>query len=134
MPNDPSLSLFTAALGLAAPWKVTDIDFDETAKRIDFQVGYGRGTHFACPACTASDQPVHDRRQRTWQHLHFFEHRAFIHAEVPRVRCAACGKAHSGQCFQGSAWKRAHAALRGHAGDPGHAYAGQHRGPNVQHR
>lgn len=92
MPNDPSLSLFTAALGLAAPWKVTNIDFDDTAKRIDFQVGYDRGTHFACPACTASDQPVHDRRQRTWQHLRFFEHRAFIHADVPRVRCTACGK------------------------------------------
>lgn len=92
MPNDRSLSLFTAALGLAAPWKVTNIDFDETAKRIDFQVGYDRGTRFACPACATSDQPVHDRRQRTWQHLHFFEHRAFIHAEVTRVRCAACDK------------------------------------------
>ncbi|MDZ7826846.1 MAG: hypothetical protein U5R48_13560 [Gammaproteobacteria bacterium] len=37
MPNDPALSLFTAALGLAPPWKVLDIDFDETAKRIDFR-------------------------------------------------------------------------------------------------
>ena len=92
MPNDPALSLFTAALGLAPPWKVLDIDFDETAKRIDFQVGYDRGSRFACPACEAAQQPVHDRRARTWQHLHFFEHRAFIHAEVPRVRCGECGK------------------------------------------
>ena len=92
MPHDPSLSLFTAALGLASPWQVLSIDFDESAKRIDFQVGYDRGTHFSCPACEASDQPVHDRRERTWQHLHFFEHRAYIHADVPRVRCAACGK------------------------------------------
>lgn len=92
MRNDPALSLFTAALGLAAPWQVTNIDFDEAAKRIDFQIGYPRGTHFACPACNEPDQPVHDRKQRTWQHLHFFEHKAFIHAEVPRVRCAGCSK------------------------------------------
>lgn len=92
MSHDPSLSLFTAALGLAEPWQVTNIDFDEAAKRIDFEVGYDRGTHFVCPACNSADQPVHDRRKRSWQHLHFFEHRAFIHADVPRVRCAACGK------------------------------------------
>ena len=92
MPNDPALSLFTAALGLAPPWKVLDIDFDETAKRIDFRIGYDRGSRFACPACEAAQQPVHDRRTRDWQHLHFFEHRAFLHAEVPRVRCGECGK------------------------------------------
>jgi len=38
------------------------------------------------------DQPVHDTRRRSWQHLHFFEHRAYLHAPVPRVRCGDCGK------------------------------------------
>lgn len=92
MPNNPSLTPFTAALGLAAPWKVMSIDFDEAAKRIDFQVEHDRGAQFTWPACGAMDQPVHDRRHRTWQHLHFFEHRAFIHADVLRVRCAGCDK------------------------------------------
>ncbi|WP_435106950.1 ISL3 family transposase, partial [Arhodomonas sp. AD133] len=44
------------------------------------------------PACGAADQPVHDSRRRSWQHLHFFEHRAYIHASVPRVRCGGCTK------------------------------------------
>lgn len=85
-------AVFTAALGLHAPWSVTDIRFDESARRIDFDIGYQRGARFACPACGTADQPVHDRRKRTWQHLHFFQHRAFIHAEVPRVRCGGCSK------------------------------------------
>jgi transposase len=85
-------AVFTAALGLHAPWSVTDIRFDEGAKRIDFDIGYRRGARFACPGCDTPDQAVHDRRERSWQHLHFFQHRAFIHAQLPRVRCAGCGK------------------------------------------
>ena len=85
-------SLFTAALGLQAPWKVVSTDFDPAAKRIDLEVDFERGARFACPGCGAAGQPVHDSRRRSWQHLHFFEHRAYIHASVPRVRCGGCGK------------------------------------------
>ncbi|MGC9457987.1 MAG: ISL3 family transposase [Halothiobacillaceae bacterium] len=85
-------TLFTAALGLTPPWEVTDIRFDAAAKQVDIDVGFPAGSRFACPACGAADQPVHDTRARRWQHLHFFEHRAFIHAQVPRVRCGHCGK------------------------------------------
>ncbi|BBE10966.1 hypothetical protein HH1059_03520 [Halorhodospira halochloris] len=85
-------ALFTAALGLSAPWKVSDIRFDAQAKRIDFDITFTSGSRFACPACGAEAQAVHDTRQRSWQHLHFFEHQAYIHAAVPRVRCQDCGK------------------------------------------
>ena len=27
----------------------------------------------------------------TWRHLNFFQHQAYLHARVPRVRCAGCG-------------------------------------------
>ncbi|MCG5539562.1 helix-turn-helix domain-containing protein, partial [Halorhodospira sp. 9622] len=84
--------MFTAPLGLSAPWEVSDIRFDAEAKRIDFDVTFASGSRFACPACGAEGQPVHDTRQRTWQHLHFFEHQAYIHAAVPRVCCQDCGK------------------------------------------
>lgn len=66
----------------------------ETAasKQIDFEVAFKPGSRFACPACGAADQPVHDTRQRSWEHLRFFEHKAFIHASVPRLACRQCGK------------------------------------------
>ncbi len=45
-----------------------------------------------CPACTHAQHPIHDRAQKTWQHLHFFQYKAFLHASVPRVKCGLCGK------------------------------------------
>ena len=88
----PETSLFSAALGLEAPWYVDDVRFDAASKQIDFEVAFKPGSRFACPACGAADQPVHDTRQRSWEHLRFFEHKAFIHAAVPRVACSQCGK------------------------------------------
>ena len=87
-----SESLFTAALGLMPPWKVLDIQFDPEKGRIDFQVGFSSGAKFACPECGEAEQGVHDTRTRTWRHLNFFQYQAFIHADLPRVRCSGCGK------------------------------------------
>jgi transposase len=84
--------LFTAALGLHPPWEVVEIRFEPGSGRIDFQVAFTKGARFACPACGAADQPVHDTRERTWRHLSFFEFAAYIHAKVPRVECGECGK------------------------------------------
>lgn len=86
------LSLFSAALGLAAPWQVVDVRFDPTAGRIDFEVAFTPGTRFTCPHCGAEHQPVHDTQEREWRHLNFFQFEAYIHAKVPRVRCEACAK------------------------------------------
>jgi transposase len=34
---------------------------------------------------------VHDTVDKTWRHLDFFQHKAFLHARVPRVRCGEHG-------------------------------------------
>lgn len=86
------LSLFTAALGLSAPWTVVGVRFDPAQGRIDFDVAFARGSRFACPHCGACEQAVHDTLQRSWRHLNFFQYQAHINARVPRVRCADCGK------------------------------------------
>jgi len=82
--------LFTAALGLQAPWWVRSFDFDQAAGRIDFHVGFARGSHFDCPACGVADQSVHDTRPRQWRHLNFFQFQAYINADVPRTKCSSC--------------------------------------------
>ncbi|AGA90215.1 transposase family protein [Thioflavicoccus mobilis 8321] len=89
---NPTTSLFTAALGLSVPWEVLDVGFDPVAGRIDFTVGCAAGTRFTCAQCGAKHQPVHDTRERQWRHLNFFQYHAYLHAKVPRVQCAACGK------------------------------------------
>jgi transposase len=42
--------------------------------------------------CDQTNQPIHDRSPRTWQHLHFFQYQAFLHASLPRVKCGHCRK------------------------------------------
>jgi transposase len=84
-------ALFTSALGLQAPWVVREVRLDTGKHRIDFDVEC-RQSLLACPACGAASQKVHDRLERSWRHLDFFQYEAWLHAEVPRVGCTACGK------------------------------------------
>jgi transposase len=83
--------LFTSALGLKAPWQVSDIRFEPEQGEIHFDLACD-AKRLGCPACNQTDQPIHDRVQRTWQHLHFFQYQAFLHASLPRVKCGDCKK------------------------------------------
>lgn len=86
-------AMFGAALGLAVPWRVVLVEFDQQAGRLDLGLDFPRGSRFGCPepGCTQWGCAVHDTVDRTWRHLDFFEHQAFLHARVPRVRCAEHG-------------------------------------------
>jgi transposase len=87
------LELFTAALGLGEPWWVSEAEFAEESGRLDLHVTYRRGARFSCPepGCGQDQCPVHDTVDKTWRHLDFFQHKAFLHARVPRVRCGEHG-------------------------------------------
>ena len=78
-------------MGLTSPWAVDSVSFRPDEGAIHFEVSC-KAARLACPACGAADQPVHDRMARSWQHLHFFQFKAFIHCQVPRVACTQCGK------------------------------------------
>ena len=87
------LGLFTAALGLSRPWRVVRTEFDPEATQLDLYLGFDRGARFACPAkdCAHGGCPVHDSAEKTWRHLDFFQHKALLHAQLPRVRCPEHG-------------------------------------------
>jgi len=76
--------LFTQALGLTASWAVSSFDF-RSAEGAIYCAAECQPSRLPCPLCEAADQPIHDRLPRRWQHLHFFQFRAFIEARVPRV-------------------------------------------------
>lgn len=84
-------SLFTAALGLHAPWAVESVELNTAMRRIDFEVRC-QVKALTCPHCGSPGQGIHDRVRREWRHLDFFEYEAWLHAEVPRVGCTTCGK------------------------------------------
>jgi transposase len=83
--------LFQLALGLNSPWQVAAAKFDAAAKRLDIEIDFKRGGRFPCPACTKADCPTYDTEQKTWRHLDFFQHQAFLTARVPRITCPDCG-------------------------------------------
>jgi len=83
-------TLFTMALGLQAPWEVKNLQFDEEAKRLDIALDFTRGADFPCPACGQLSK-VHDTEEKTWRHLDFFQHAAYLTARVPRCKCDAHG-------------------------------------------
>lgn len=89
--SDSINELFTAALGVSPPWKVAVVRFEPEAHTVHFDL-VCEASRLPCPVCGAPEQPIHDRLPREWQHLHFFQYRALLHAEVPRVRCARCGE------------------------------------------
>ena len=84
-------TLMQQALGLTRPWTVMRSDFDTEAGRLDVQIDFTPGSRFACPHCGAADCPAYDTAQKTWRHLNFFQHQAYLTARVPRVRCETCG-------------------------------------------
>ena len=81
------IDLFQLALSLLPPWMVADAKFDAEKKRLDIEIDFKTGGRFACPECGKADCSVHDTVKKTWRHLNFFQHQAFLHARVPRIDC-----------------------------------------------
>jgi transposase len=84
--------LFTAALQLPDPWRVSGVglrDGEGGRRELHITIGFGPGSRFSCPhaGCGREACPMHDVRDRVWRHLNFFRYKAFIHAGVPRVSC-----------------------------------------------
>ncbi|MBF0192678.1 MAG: ISL3 family transposase [Magnetococcales bacterium] len=88
---DPS-TLFTLALGLTPPWEVWSIRFSPEKHRLDISIGFPLGSLFICPVCGSKGAKAYDTTERSWRHLNFFQHEAWLTARVPRVECdQGCG-------------------------------------------
>ncbi len=48
---------------------------------------FPRGATFCCPECDRAGLKVHDTEEKTWRHLDFFQHQAYLTARVARVVC-----------------------------------------------
>lgn len=87
-----TIKLFEAALDIRWPWSIAACEFSAEERQLVVRMRCAEGARFACPACGAASCPVHDTKPQRWRHLDFFQHKAFIEARVPRVRCDACGR------------------------------------------
>ncbi len=84
--------LFAQALPLVSPWTITESRFEGDPKELHLTVAMEEGTRrLPCPKCDCQDCSIHDRRERSWRHLNFWQYKTTLTAQVPRVRCDACG-------------------------------------------
>ncbi len=83
--------LFQMALGLVPPWQVESCEFDPERKRIDIMLNFRHGGTFVCPECGKEELKAYDSELKSWRHLNFFQHEAYLIGRVPRVKCSQCG-------------------------------------------
>jgi transposase len=83
--------IFQLALGLTSPWRVKLSTFAPETKRLDIVLHFARGSTFTCPDCGLTELKAHDTVSKTWRHLNFFQHDAYLTAKVPRIKCTDCG-------------------------------------------
>ena len=77
--------LFEAALGIASPWFVAGVRFDESSKVLTVGIDFTAGTRFAADGASG-EHPVHDTVTKTYRHLNFFEHECVLEVRMPRVK------------------------------------------------
>ena len=77
--------VFEVALGIATPWSVTAVDFDESAKVLTVRVDFQAGSRFAVSGHEGL-YPVHDTVNKTYRHLNFFQHGCHLQVRTPWVK------------------------------------------------
>ena len=77
--------LFEAALGIATPWTVASVEFDETAKTLTVLIDFKSGSRFAVSGHEGA-HPVHDTVTKSYRHLNFFQHECHLQVRTPRVK------------------------------------------------
>ena len=85
------VDIFQLALGLTPPWEVASCEFSPEKKRLDIRLTFPRGSVFVCPECGRVGLKAYDTLEKSWRHLNFFQHEAWLLAKVPRVKCEQCG-------------------------------------------
>jgi transposase len=82
-----SEQLFALALGLEKPWVIEKLSLTKTegsvTGQLDIFINFERGAKFKDE--NGDYNPVYDSSERLWQHLNFFQHKCFIHGQVPRT-------------------------------------------------
>jgi transposase len=81
-----SKEIFSLALGLQAPFYISEVELKQEENgghKLDIYLDYESGSLFK--DTEGQDCKVHDRLERTWRHLNFFQHTCYIHCRVPRI-------------------------------------------------
>jgi transposase len=82
--------ILTALLQLSAPWYIVRIDVEVAKEEAHIFVDHHPG-HLPCATCGSPCLVEDHAADRTWRHLDMWQAKTFIHARMPRTRCAIHG-------------------------------------------
>jgi len=77
--------IFTQALNIQHPWYIDKLEYKDGSfgSELHIYLNHKKRVKFEYENELYS---VYDHQSRKWQHLDFFEHRCYLHADVPRVK------------------------------------------------
>lgn len=78
-------------LGLRDPWRVTKVELDSAAGRVDVWVEDRSGAKWNCFECGKKASVYDHSEERVWRHLNTCQFGTYIHARLPRVKCPEHG-------------------------------------------
>lgn len=67
-----------------------EVKFDLNEGQLDIYISH-EDSLFPCPDCQTELSIFDHTRGRVWRYLNFFQHKAYIHSDIPRVMCGKCG-------------------------------------------
>ena len=76
--------LFTTALQLQEPWYIEKVDFTEE-QELHLYICFKKGSKFKIKE-DEEETTAYDTVKKTWRHLNFFQYKAYIHCDVPRIK------------------------------------------------
>ena len=76
--------LFTTALQLQEPWYIEKVAFTEE-QELHMYVAFKKGYKFKIKE-DEEETTAYDTIKKTWRHLNFFQYKAYIHCDVPRIK------------------------------------------------
>ena len=82
---------YETLLGLSDPWRVTKVELDASAGRVDVWIEDCSGVKWDCPECKKKASVYDHNEKRVCRHLNTCQFGTYIHARLPRVECPEHG-------------------------------------------
>lgn len=83
-------TLFSKALKLEHPWKITKVEFLEKEGKINIFIDFPKGSVFQCPKCK-KEAKAYDTTEKRWRHMNFFQYTCYLVVRIPRIECSEDG-------------------------------------------
>jgi len=83
--------LYQQLLGLQDPGRVTKVELDSAAGRVDVWVEDRSGAQWSCPECGKQASVYDHSDERVWHHLNTCQFGTYIHCRLSCIRCPEHG-------------------------------------------